>query len=155
MTNIVKPENGRQPATFGNVVDQVFQNTVSRLLDDNFWEFGAVPVTSRVPVNMRETDNSYEMELAAPGLQKKDFNLGVSGNVLTVSFEDKKEDRQEDAAEGWIHREFRRQSFSRSFTLDDTVDVDKISARYENGVLQLSLPKNEKARKLSRTIQIH
>jgi HSP20 family protein len=154
MTNIVKRENGRQPATFGNVVDQVFQNTVSRLLDDNFWEFGGAPVSSRVPVNMRETDNSYEMELAAPGLRKEDFNLGISGNVLTVSFEDKKEDRQEDANEGWIRREFRRQSFSRSFTLDDTVDVDKISARYENGVLQLSLPKNEKARKVSRTIQI-
>lgn len=153
MTAIVKRENGRQPASFGNVVDQVFHNTVSRFLDDGFWGFNGLGVNGRVPVNMRETDDRYMLELVAPGLKKENFNLSVSGNLLTVSFEASKEENQ-DHQKGWIRQEYSLQSFSRTFTLDDTVDIDKIEARYENGILQLSLPKNDKARKVSRSIHI-
>ncbi len=156
MTNIVKTENRRQPATtFGNVVDQVFQNTFSKIFDDGFWGFdGNIPYRNRVPVNIRETDKTYEMELAAPGLQKQDFNLNVSGNVLTISFEEKKDDQEENKKEGWVRREFFHHSFSRSFTLDETVDIEKIEARYENGVLYVQLPKSEKALQLSRMISV-
>ncbi|MGN6495474.1 MAG: Hsp20/alpha crystallin family protein [Agriterribacter sp.] len=155
MTNMVQTNNRRQPAGLGNVVDQVFQNTLSRIFDDSFWGFdGNIQDAKRVPVNIRETENSYEMELVAPGLQKQDFNLQVSGNLLTVSFEEKQEQKEQNDQQAWVRREFFRQPFTRSFTLDDTIDVNRIEARYENGILYLALPKNEKAKNLSRTITI-
>lgn len=153
MTNIIKKENGRQPATFGSVVDQIFQDNLSRFFDDSFWGFNGID-RSKVPVNIRETDNSFEMELIAPGLNKEAFQLNVSGDLLTVSFENKTEKNEGNRNEGWIQQEYRKQSFSRSFKLNDSIDTEKIKARYENGILHLSLPKNEKARKVSRVVNI-
>lgn len=153
MTNIIKKENGRQPATFGSVVDQIFQDNLSRFFDDSFWGFSGID-RSKVPVNIRETDNSFEMELIAPGLKKEAFQLNVSGDLLTVSFENKMEKNEENRNEGWIQQEYRKHSFSRSFKLNDSIDSEKIKARYENGILHLSLPKNEKARKVSRIVNI-
>jgi HSP20 family protein len=80
--------------------------------------------------------------------------LSLTGNMLTVSFESQQEKTEENKPEEWIRKEFRKQSFSRSFTLDESVAAEKISARYENGILYLSLPKNEKALSLSRTISV-
>ncbi|MDP4212768.1 MAG: Hsp20/alpha crystallin family protein [Bacteroidota bacterium] len=156
MNNIVKKENNREPATFGSVVDQIFRNNLNRFFDDENWGFtglGRSLNSSLPPTNVRETDRSYEMELVAPGLKKDDFKLGIEGDMLTVSYQPEagKEERKED---GWFKMEYRKQAFSRSFSLDDTVDTAKISARYENGVLHLELPKKENARRISRTINI-
>ncbi|WP_207515125.1 Hsp20/alpha crystallin family protein [Longitalea luteola] len=151
MTNIMKRDSGRQPANFGSVVDQIFQNNLSRFFDDSFWGFGG-DVDRKVPVNLKETDASYEMELVAPGLRKEDFQLNISGDMLTISFEDKKE--QKEANEGWIRQEYRKRSFSRSFHLNDAIDTDNISAHYENGILQVTLPKNEKAKQRSKIINV-
>ena len=74
--------------------------------------------------------------------------------MLTVSFEHKEENNQENENEGWLKREYRHQSFSRSFSLDDTIDANKISAKYQDGVLHLSLPKKEGAQKISKNIEI-
>lgn len=154
MTNIIKKESSRQPATFGSVVDQIFQNNLSRFFDDSLWGFnGNIPGT-RIPVNIRETDNHFEMELVAPGLKKEDLNLHVTGDMLTVSFEAKDEQTTENRQEGWIQQEYHKQSFSRSFQLHDTIDVTNIKARYENGILYLSLPKNEKAKRISKSISV-
>ena len=157
MNNIIKRENGRQPATFGSVVDQIFQNNLNRFFDDDYWNTG---LTGRkqglgsIPVNIRETDKSYEMELYAPGLTKSDFRLEVEGDLLTVSFESRQENKEENKKEAWFRQEYKVQSFTRSFSLGDIIDAAKISARYENGVLFLGLPKKEYAQKISRKVEI-
>jgi HSP20 family protein len=154
MANILKKENSRQPATFGSVVDQIFQNNLSRFFDDTFWGFNAGDMGTKVPVNLRETDSAYEMELVAPGLKKEDFQLNVSGDMLTVSFEEKNDNKEINKEEGWVRQEYRQRSFSRSFHLNDAIDTNNINARYENGILYVNLPKNEKAKQLSKTIKV-
>jgi HSP20 family protein len=157
MNNIIKRENGRQPATFGSVVDQIFQSNLDRFFDDDFWGSGSSGKTKgfgNVPVNIRETDKSFEMELYAPGLKKSDFQLNIEGDMLTVSFENKEEKKEENKQKGWFRQEYQLQSFSRSFSLGDTVDAAKIAARYENGVLFLQLPKKEQAQRITRSVEI-
>jgi HSP20 family protein len=163
MANIMKRNNGNgsQVATtnrslmpFGGLVDSVFGNTLSRFFDDDFWGFNGIVSSNQVPVNIRETDKTYEMEVVAPGLKKEDFSVSIADNMLTVSFEHRQEDKQQNKGEGYLRQEYRMQSFSRSFTLDDTIDADNISAQYQNGVLHLSLPKKEGAQKITKSIEI-
>jgi HSP20 family protein len=153
MANIMK-RDATQPATFGSVVDQIFQNNLSRFFDDDYWGFNGSLTKSQVPVNIRETDKTYELEMMAPGLKKEDFKLNIAGDTLTVSIEHSEDNNQENKNEGWLRREYRRQSFTRNFSLDDTVDANKVAAKYENGVLYLSIPKKENAQKVTRTIEI-
>jgi HSP20 family protein len=154
MANILKKENSRQPANFGSVVDQIFQNNLSRFFDDSYWGFNGDVDRAKVPVNLRETDATYEMELVAPGLRKEDFQLNVSNDMLTVSFEEKNENKETNNQEGWVRQEYRKRSFSRSFHLNDAVDTNNISAHYENGILYVTLPKNEKLKQMSKTIKV-
>jgi len=102
---------------------------------------------STVPaVNIRETDNAYEVEMAAPGMKKDDFKIELENNMLTISSE-KSEERQEDGKDKYSRREFSYESFQRSFNLPkEVVDEDKIEAHYKEGVLQLTIPKKEKAK---------
>jgi HSP20 family protein len=153
MANIIKKENAR-PATFGSVVDQLFQQNFNRWFDEGFWGSNALQARTGVPVNLRETDKSYELEIVAPGLQKQDFQLNFTGDTLTISFEHEDENNSRQDAGRWLRREYRKQSFTRSFTIDETVDVEKASARYDNGILHLSLPKKEHAQRLSRSINV-
>jgi HSP20 family protein len=106
-------------------------------------------------VNIRETADSYNVEVAAPGMNKDDFKVELDGNMLTISSERKHE--QENKEEGrFYRREFSYQSFQRSFNLKkEVVDIDKIQAKYENGLLHLVIPKREEAKqKPPRLIQI-
>lgn len=135
-------------------VDQLMQENLNRFFTDDFWGFNGTSYKTGVPVNLRETDKTYEMELIAPGLRKEDFKLNVSSDMLTISFEQKEDQKEESKEKGWLRREYKMRSFTRSFSLDDTVDVNKVSAAYNNGVLSLSLPKKESAQKISRTIEI-
>lgn len=135
-------------------VDRLLNENLNRIFNDDFWGFNGVEQSVNVPVNIRETDKSYELELVAPGLKKEDLKLNVSNNQLTISFEQKEENKQENQSEGWIRNEYRMQSFTRSFTLDDSVDVNKIDAAYNNGILHVTLPKKEAAQRISKTIQI-
>ena len=158
MTNIVKRDTARrEPATFGTVVDQVFQNSLNKFFNDDFWGLdGSTSLTrNQLPVNIRETDHSFEMEMIAPGFRKNDFKLNIQGDMLTVSVEKTEESGEgNNTKDGWLRREYKMQSFSRSFSLDDSVDPVKISARYEDGVLHLTLPKKEGAKRISRTIDV-
>ncbi|MGN6804130.1 MAG: Hsp20/alpha crystallin family protein [Ginsengibacter sp.] len=108
-------------------------------------------------VNVKETKDNFEVEVAAPGMNKKDFKIQLDGNLLTISSErsDRREENNED--EKYSRKEFSYQSFQRSFTLPkDVVDEDKIEAKYENGLLHLVIPKKEEAKqKPPRQIQIH
>jgi HSP20 family protein len=151
MANIIKKDDARTPV-FGNVVDQIFQNNLSRFFDDSF--FGSSGLRGgQPPVNVREQEKMYEVELYAPGLKKQDFHLGVDGDTLTISYE-KEENKEITEKTGWVRREYSRQSFNRSFTLDETIDAGKISAKYEDGVLRLMVPKKENAQRIHRDINI-
>ncbi len=106
-------------------------------------------------VNVKETKDNYEVEVAAPGMTKKDFKVQLDGNQLTISSE-KTNQREEHEDERYTRREFSYQSFQRAFDLQkDVVDVDKIEAKYEDGVLHLLIPKKETAKqKEPKLIQI-
>ncbi len=153
MANIIKNDNAR-PATFGSAVNQLFRHNLDRWFDDQFWGFNGLQTHSGVPVNIKEQDQSYEVEVVAPGLQKQDFQLQFNGDALTVSFEHKEENTQQGDNDRWLRREYRKQSFTRTFTIDETVDIDKAAARYDNGILHLTLPKKVHAVKTSRTINV-
>ena len=153
MTNtIAKRQNGNPSVSFGNVVDNIFQNSLSRFFDDNFWEAESRLTYGKVPVNVRETEQHYELDVIAPGCRKEDFNINISDNILTISFTGKQETNEQ--KNGWVRNEYVLRSFSRSFTLDDTVDTNQVNATYTDGILRLSLAKNEKAKKVSRNIQV-
>lgn len=106
-------------------------------------------------VNIRETSENFEVEMAAPGMTKNDFKVELDGNTLTITSE-KKQDDVVNEGERYTRREFSYHSFQRSFQLPkDVVDADKIEAKYENGVLRLVIPKKEEARpKPPKMIQI-
>ena len=97
-------------------------------------------------VNIKETPESYEVEVAAPGMTKDDFKVELDGNSLTISSEKRSENQQKDE-ERYFRREFSYESFQRTFTLQkDVVDIDKIEAKYEHGLLRLLIPKKEEAK---------
>ena len=154
MTNtIAKTNNGNGYADFGNVVDNIFQNSLRRFFDGNFWEAENQLSRGSVPVNIRETEQQYELDVIAPGCRKEDFSIRVDKNVLTISLA-KKQASEQNEKSGWVRNEFVQQGFSRSFTLDETVDTNKINATYSDGVLHLGLGKNEKAQMASRQIEV-
>src|SRR5689334_1673087 len=140
MTNtIAKRQNGNENVGFGNVVDNIFQNSLRRFFDDNFWDTDSRLASGNVPVNIRETEHQYELDVIAPGCRKEDFSINVDDNILTISMNRKEERNEKDEKSGWVRNEYVQQSFSRSFTLDETVDVNKINAAYTDGILRLSL----------------
>ncbi|HET6255806.1 MAG TPA: Hsp20/alpha crystallin family protein [Puia sp.] len=153
MTNIIKKDNA-QPATFGSVVDRLFQNNLNRFFDDDFFGFNGIASRNSVPVNIRETEKTFELEVVAPGLRKEDFQLNLAGDLLTISFQQQEEKKAEGKNESWLRQEYKKAAFSRSFNIDDTVDAAKATARYQDGILHLSLPKKESAQKVSRTITV-
>lgn len=89
--------------------------------------------------NITETPKEFKLELAAPGLERKDFDIEVNNNVLTVSAE-KEEEKKEEKKE-YSRKEYSFNSFSRSFTLPENIKEGNIDAKYENGVLKIILPK--------------
>ena len=92
-------------------------------------------------VNIKENKNEFNIEFAAPGFAKKDFNIDLDDNVLTISAEKEKEKNEEN--DNFTRKEFSYNSFSRSFTLPKTINGDKIDAKYTDGILKLSIPKME------------
>ena len=90
----------------------------------------------RAAVNIYKTDNSYELLVFAPGRIRENFHLDMNGNVLTVNYTPPEGFPRPE----WILREYSRGGFSRSFTLNDSIDTENISAKYADGVLQVSLP---------------
>ena len=91
--------------------------------------------------------------MAAPGFEKKDFKVELNHNVLTIS-SDKKEEREEGDGKQYTRKEFSYLSFCRSFTIPDTINHEKIEARYENGILKVLIPKKEDPKRLKQEIAI-
>jgi len=101
--------------------------------------------TTLPAVNIKEGKDGFEVEMAAPGLEKKDFKIELNGDMLTISSE-KKVEKETKEEEHFSKREFSYQSFSRTFTLPNTVDEEKIKAKYQNGILKVFIPKKEEAK---------
>ena len=115
-----------------------------RFLSPRLFDFGsdAFDFANRVPsVNITENEKEFKIEMAAPGVERKDFKVEVENGVLCISSEKEKESKEE--KKNYTRREYSYNSFSRSFTLPDNSSPDKIDAKYENGVLNITLPKKE------------
>ena len=95
-------------------------------------------------VNIKENDKDFEIEVAAPGLSKADFKVNIEKNVLTVSSEI--EVNKETEKENFMRKEFGYNSFSRSFSIPETIDMEKIKASHKNGILTIVLPKQEESK---------
>lgn len=140
-----------------------FSNPLPMLFDDFFnrdlfnWRNSNFSDTNTtIPaVNIKETAENYEVEVATPGMTKDDFKVELDGNSLTINSE-KTNQAEENEDERYARKEFSYQSFQRTFTLQkDVVDTDNIKAKYENGLLHLIIPKKEEAKqKPPRLIQI-
>jgi HSP20 family protein len=103
-------------------------------------------------VNIGENENAYQLEFNVPGRKKEDFKITFDQSILTIAFEKKEEKKEE--SKKYIRREFSTQSFKRSFTLDEKINVDGIEAKYEDGILTLTLPKVEEVKVLPKEIAI-
>lgn len=110
--------------------------------NDHFSRIG-----SSIPaVNVRETNDDFNVEVAAPGMKKDDFEIELDNNLLTISSEEKEEHQEESKDVKFTRREFSYHSFKRSFNLPDSIDNSKIKADYKDGVLKIRLPKREEAK---------
>ena len=112
-------------------------------------------VSGTVPaVNVAETATGFRIEVAAPGLEKSDFKIALDKDILSIKVE--KVQSEEQVEDKFVRREFNYSTFERSFQLPKTIDQEKIDAKYEGGVLHLSLPKREEAlEKPTREISIN
>lgn len=110
-------------------------------------------VTGSPAANIYETPGAYHIDLNVPGRNKEDFKVNVDKDLLTISFEKKEEKTTEDGKS--IRKEFSFNSFKRSFSLDETVNVEGIQARYDNGILKIELPKKEEVKAEPKQIAIN
>jgi HSP20 family protein len=116
----------------GNLLSDFFDN--DRFFDSDWFKKQSVPA-----VNVKETEKNFEIEVAAPGLSKKDFKITVDNGVLTISSEKKEEKEQKE--KDYTRKEFSYSSFNRSFTLPENANEDDMKANYEDGLLKLSVAK--------------
>ena len=145
---LVKFKNGNSYPSFNNLVDDFFTTMPSLFKDD----VRINALNNFAPANVKETENGYDLELVAPGLNKEDFKIDLDKNTLTVSFEKKSEN--EEKTEKFLRREYKNQSFKRSFTVDENIDTERISAKYIQGVLTLNLPKKPEVKLQAKQITI-
>ena len=128
----------------------MFQNSWMPTLFDDFLNTDFMPrAKSTAPaVNVKESEKAYTMELAAPGIKKEYCRVGINeeGN-LTVAIENKVEHKQEDKHHHYLRREFSYSNYEQAYTLPDDVERDKISAKVEDGILTVTMPKLAKEEK--------
>ncbi len=131
----------RNETYFPSFFDRFLNN---ELMDWNNSNFSSTN-TSLPAVNVKETDDDFSIEVAAPGMKKSDFKVNFNKNVLTISSE--KENKTEEKDDKYTRREFSYQSFQRAFTVpENAVNGDKISAKYNDGILVITLPKREEVK---------
>lgn len=126
--------NDYGPTTFSNLVDRFFNESLTR---------GGGSTYAFVPkVDIVENEKDYGIHVAIPGMNKEDFKIDLSDNFLTVSGE--RQLNKEKTEKNFYSIETQYGTFSRSFSLPDNVDATKINAKYEKGILEISIPKDEK-----------
>jgi HSP20 family protein len=128
----------RTRSMFPNWIDEFFGNDFVSNYNDN------VANVSVPSVNVVEKADKFVIEVAAPGLKKDDFQIEIDNGVLKISSEKKQE--QENKDEKILRREFSYCSFKRTFSLPETIEVDKVEAKHENGILYVQLPKRDEAK---------
>lgn len=136
---------------FGNLVSQDFFN-LDNFFDNRFWNTGLMDnpfwngKTMEPALNIKETDDNFEIELAAPGFAKKDFEVTIENGCINITAE--KEHSDEEKEENFTRREFSYTSFQRSLQLPDSVKEEDIKAKYNDGILSFKLTKKEEAKKM-------
>ncbi len=133
MNSIVKKANNYLPSFFQNFWNEDF---LSNFFDGK--EMNLVPA-----INVVETKTAFNIEVAAPGLDKKDFKIKIEKNTLEISAEKEIKTEEKDKDSKFLRREFGYTSFSRTFNLPAHADADKITAAHKDGVLTISIPKKE------------
>lgn len=145
---LVSFKNRPVERNFNNVMDTFFNGYPSLFRNDltnsDFKPFA--------PVNVKEVENGYQLELVAPGFEKDDFKVSLDKNLLTISAEKKNEEEAKN--EKQLRQEYKFQSFKRSFTLDEHIDAENIDAKYVNGVLTFTLPKKAEVKPAAKQISI-
>ena len=123
-----------------NLLNDFFNNSWNDMALRNYSNTN----TTLPSVNIKENEESFELEMAAPGMDKNDFKIELNQGVLNISSEKKTEEsKQED---NYTRREFSYQSFCRSFSQPNSVDTEKINAKYQDGILIINIPKKEEAK---------
>lgn len=136
---LVKFRNGNGFTTYPTMQRHF---NVPSIFNEAFDKFWAEENSNWLPsANIKERANDYQIELAVPGMEKKDFKIEIENNILSVSAERKEEMNEEN--EKYTRKEFHFNSFKRSFTLPDSVKHEQIQASYNNGILNLIVPKKE------------
>lgn len=133
---------------FNNAMENLFTSFPSIIKE----ELATPGYRQFVPVNIKETESGYALEVVAPGFKKEDFTINIEKNLLTVAADFKSEG--EAKTEKLLKKEYRFQSFKRSFTIDENIDADNIQAQYINGVLVLNLPKKAEVKAAVKQINI-
>ena len=128
-----------------NFFDEFFNRNLGEVV-------GSDGALNQPAVNVVETPESFKLEVAAPGFDKSNFNIHVENDTLTVSGQ--REAKAQVEGEKMTRREFRYESFNRSFKLPKSVNLETISAVYENGILNVVIPKKEEAKPVIKTITI-
>ena len=136
-----------------------FARSFDGLMNELFNEFPATlgktvrqDVFAFPPVNIVEKNDHYHLQVAAPGFDKGDFNVKLEGDTLTISAEKKEETKSE--TDKVVRKEFSSKSFKRTFTLDEKIEAANISAKYENGILHVGIPKKETVKAVTKEISI-
>lgn len=124
-----------------SVLDRFFESDLLDWKNRNY----SLTNTTLPSVNIKETADDFQVEVAAPGFEKNDFKIEVHNDVITISSERRNEKEEKDGEE-YTKREFSYQAFTRSFTLPPLVNESKINASYEKGILLVSIPKKEEAK---------
>ena len=141
MTQLTKTRRNGNGGSFPSVRNDFFRNRflTPHLFDfeDDFFDGGL----SAPPVNIIETSKEYKLDLSVPGMKREDFDVDVENGVLTISSEKEEEKNEDD--KNFRRREFSYNSFCRTFPLPDNVDENKIAAKYDNGMLEVTIPKSE------------
>ncbi len=130
-----------------SITRSTFRPFFPSLFDDDFYSSAPTSrMNTHMPaVNIREDDKNYFLELAVPGMDKKDLKIDIDEDVLTISSERKNE--HEEKQDGYTRKEFSYSSFARSFYIPENVNKDQINANYRDGILTVSFPKQEEDRK--------
>ena len=133
--------------SFDGLMNEIFND-----LPSTFGKTVREDVLGFPPVNIVEKNDVYNLQVAAPGFEKSDFKIKLDGNILTISVERAVETKSE--TEKLIRIEFSTKSFKRTFTVDEKIDATNISAKYENGILHVGLPKKEEVKAAAKEITI-
>lgn len=146
MKTLVK-KDGLFPTVESKLVNNFFDDFITKDLFD-WTDRNYAALGSNLPsVNLKETDTKIEVELAAPGMKREDFKVEIDNDILMISSEKEEEKEEVRKKENYIRKEFNYHSFSRTFSLPDTIDDTKVEASYKDGILHVIVPKKENLKK--------